>query len=146
MQKNEYYRITVAHALSGYQLIESSLKQYLRVYYYLVGVLVGDRLHFGFGQDDIQKHPLGRLVQLFSKACADTDLVCRLRSVQEHRDEIAHRALLCLYSDDTSDDEYVERSRELVKQADLLAELLQALHIELIKLEKLAESLSDKQA
>jgi hypothetical protein len=108
MTLQEHYRDSVTNALGGFQLLEESLKNYLDLYYRSVRYLLGGRLHFDFHRADINDAPLGRLVGSFSKSCANASLVAQLRSLIKYRDAAAHRALICLYGQATTDEQYHE--------------------------------------
>lgn len=128
-----FYRDGVAHALGGFQLLEQGLKMYIDVYYKAVRVLLGDRLYFGFQHSEIKDAPLGQLVKVFGKTCANTQLVEELRSVIKHRDNSAHQAFLCLYGEKPSHDVFIRTIDENLRIANQLTVLLARVHEEAIK-------------
>jgi len=129
----DLYRDGVAHTLGGFQLIEEGLKIYMGVYYGAVRELLGDRLHFGFQHSEIKDAPLGRLITVFGKTCANTELVDDLRSVVKHRDSAAHQAFLCLYGEKPDPEAFSRMIDENIKLATQLTELLPRVHNEMAK-------------
>lgn len=95
--KKESFQKIASMALGGYQLIEALLKTYLRNYFEIVKHRLGSDLHFGFTGRDYDKASLGTLLKVFSKTCADRSLVKDLQAEIQHRDHVAHQALLVLY-------------------------------------------------
>ena len=94
----EHYRKGANLALAGYQLIESLLKTYIKNYFSIVKSIIGNELYFGFDGQDYEEAPLGRLLQVFSKICDNQKLVKDLQSEIKHRNDVAHKSMLILYS------------------------------------------------
>ena len=67
MKSKEGYREAAIHVLGGFQLIEESLKQYIRNYYDTVRCLLDNRLFFDYTGLDINEAALQRLLSIFSK-------------------------------------------------------------------------------
>lgn len=120
------YGVVTNQALAGYQLIEEMLKLYIGSHFELVRALVASRLHFDFKESDFRDAALGRLVQTFSKLCADKELVGELRAVIRRRDHLAHRALLELYEDHSAVS-YQRLLDEITEDLHRLAALMQRL-------------------
>ena len=118
------YKDGVTLALYGFQFLEESLKAYLELYFETVRKLTKGKLHFGFERSDYQKAALGRLVQAFSKTCADKALVAELRGMVDKRDHIAHQALLRFYNPEPiSGEEYAKlltETQETVSQLSVV--------------------------
>jgi hypothetical protein len=107
MAGRDHYREAVISALSGFQLIESTLKLYISMHYDTTRLLLKDRVHFDFQGDDLKDAALGRLVTVFSKLNRNTRLVARIRELIKHRDEIAHQALVQLFDPNKGEDDHV---------------------------------------
>jgi hypothetical protein len=115
-------------ALGGYQLIEALLKTYLRNYFAIAKYRLGADLHFGFSGDDYDQAALGTLLKVFSKTCADRELVKDLQAEVKHRDHVAHQALLVLYRHQPcSPEELQAQIDELSVRADGISGLLRRL-------------------
>lgn len=114
----ELYSSGANQVLAGFQIIEESLKNYIECHFNFTRAFLNGRLHFDFRREDYQEAALGRLIQVFSKLCNDKKLIIDLRSLVQRRDHIAHKALLKLYDDNTSPDEYSDLINEL--QSDMV--------------------------
>ena len=126
MKSNEeLYREGVMLVLSGYQLIEASLKTYLKNYFTIVRHVVPEELHFGFDGKDYGNAALGTLVKVFAKVCGDSGLVSDLKSEISHRDHIAHRALLVLFQKESlPTEEFNELSDQVADHGKRITGLL----------------------
>ena len=126
--EHEHYQKGIMLALSGYQLIEASLKLYLKNYYKIAKYLIADRLHFDFDGTDYDNAPLGQLVKAFSKTCADQDLAKDLKSEVSHRNHIAHKATLELFKKEPlSSNELNDLSAEIKIRGEKITTLLSRL-------------------
>ncbi|MDO9387581.1 MAG: hypothetical protein Q7T65_12845 [Thiobacillus sp.] len=112
-QGQQLYSRGANQVLAGFQLIEEMLKSYLELHFNMTRVLLNGRLYFEFRREDYQDAALGRLTQVFSKLCANGPLVSDLRAVIKRRDHIAHRALLKLYDEGITPQEYSQLIDEL---------------------------------
>lgn len=122
------YKEGLMLALSGYQLIEASLKLYLRNYFKIVKYLISEKLYFGFDGKDYDNAPLGRLIDAFSKTCSDTELVSDLKQENTHRNHIAHKATLELYKKEPlNSGEYETLSDEIETRCKNIKSLLSRL-------------------
>jgi len=140
-QGENLYRDGVMQVLPGYQLLEEQLKTYLEVHFDLTRAILANRLHFDFKRDDYQDAALGRLVHVFSKLCANKDLVLRLRAVVKNRDHIAHQALVKLYKENISTQEYSGLIEELNNQMNTASQLMTDIAKEMKKMgERLGDS------
>lgn len=118
------YSVSVNQVLSGFQLVEEQLKTYIECHFDSVRTILNGRLYFDFKRDDYQDAALGRLTQVFSKICANKQLVTDLRAMIKRRDHIAHRALLMLYGPDMSPAEYIMLGDELMSDMRRISDLL----------------------
>ncbi|KAB7703183.1 hypothetical protein GBN26_02100 [Plesiomonas shigelloides] len=114
--------------LSGYQLIEASLKLYIVNYFRIAKYYISDRIHFGFDGSDYHDAPLGQLVKVFSKTCADKELVADLKSEISHRNHVAHKATLVLYKKDTvTSEEFDNLIKDIQMHGEKITNLLSRL-------------------
>lgn len=121
---SELYRDGVTHVLAGYQLLEEQLKEFIGLHYEKTRILLAGRIHFGYLRSDHAKSPLGRLTNTFGKLSANGDLLARLRAVGDHRDHVAHQALLVLYGPKLTVEQYGTLTKEIAEKADLLHGLM----------------------
>lgn len=136
--EQEYYQEGVTLALSGYQLIEASLKLYLRNYFKIAKYLISDQLHFGFDGTDYDNAALGQLVKAFSKTCSDKILVSDLKKEISYRNHIAHKATLERYKKEPlTAEEFNKLSDEIkirIENIKNLRRRLKKVHLELNKI------------
>jgi hypothetical protein len=132
--RKELYRKSVNQVLAGFQIVEEMLKTYIERHFDLTRSLINGRLHFEFCRQDYQEAALGRRIQVFSKLCANHQLVSDLRAAVEGRDHVAPRALLKLYESAISPEEYVQISHELLSDMDKNTELMTRIVLEMEKL------------
>jgi hypothetical protein len=130
----QMYEKGVNQLLAGFQLIEDMLKSYLEAHFDLTRAFLAGRLHFEFRREDYQEAPLNRLMHVFSRLCANSQLVTELRAVIKRRNDVAHRALLKLFDNQLSPTDYAALINELATDNAAVASLLQRLHDEFIKL------------
>jgi len=76
------------------QFIEEGLKLYISCCYKIINAEVEEYFPFQLSGSDIDKEPLGRLIDKFSKLTTNSDLVARLRKVTTARNKVAHRGFL----------------------------------------------------
>ncbi|WP_157579398.1 hypothetical protein [Pseudoalteromonas tunicata] len=127
--KEEIYEKGLTLALSGYQLIEASLKLYLRNYFNIARYLISDQLYFGFDGKDYDNAPLGKLVSVFAKTCPDNNLVSELKAEISHRNHIAHQAALNLYrKEPLPKEQFSELSDEIENHSRNITSLLSRLN------------------
>ena len=132
MTPKDIYVGTATSALAGYQLLEEQLKEYLDMYYGIIRTLLNGRVFFDFSRDDINKAPLGRLLHLFSKTCANKELIARVRALVGHRDEMAHQAFLCLYQPGTKDEDYIALSKKTSERSSEIANVMRDVIAEMV--------------
>jgi hypothetical protein len=122
----DQYRATTLRILGSFQLLEFALKAYIGRCYKIIHTRVGETFPFDYSAKDVEDQPLGRLLSLFSKLNANSDLVTRLRKLQAERNHIAHRSLLIAmggrYDRGAVEDKYIE----YIDLEDELTECLQA--------------------
>lgn len=136
----DIYRDGAAHALGGFQLLEEGLKTYIDLYYRAANQLLQGQLHFGYQRADVQDSPLGRLLTVFSKVCANQELLAEMRALLKHRDQAAHQAFICLYGPGPDDQTLTAMTDANAKLATQLSELFPRLQAETLKVVAVMES------
>jgi len=120
------YRATTLRILGNFQLLEFALKEYIGHCYKVIRSRVRDTIHFDYSGKDVEDLPLGRLLGLYSKLNADSELLARMRKLQVERNHIAHGSLLIAmgssYDRGAVEDKYIE----YFDLEDELTECLQA--------------------
>lgn len=107
MQKpRELYEKRVTLTLAAFQVTELLLKDYITLTYEVMRHVLRDHIEFSLSRRDIENYSLERLVSTFKTINGNRPLIKQLQSVIEHRNRIAHKSLLPLYRQKTSDDEY----------------------------------------
>ena len=136
MDASAAYRNTVSQALAGFQLVEEMLKGYLDKHFSTTRMLLRGAVHFEFSRRDYQEAPLGRLVNVFSKLCANEQLIRDLRAAVKDRDHLAHRALLKLYEvPRPSEEEFMQLLGEASRMMNLPSGLMDRIVDEMRKLD-----------
>ena len=130
----QVYERAANRVLAGFQLIEDWLKTYLQVHFDLTRLMVAGRLHFEFRRDDYQNVSLGKLTSVFSKLCANEQLIADLNAVISRRNHIAHRAFLKLYDTKLTSADYSNLLTEFDADHAKVASLLSRLNDELRRL------------
>lgn len=133
----EHYKEGLVLVLAGYQLIEASLKTYLKNYFTIVRYIVPTELYFGFEGKDYETAALGTLLKVFSKVCGDSKLVADLKSEVSHRDNVAHQAALVLFKKaPLSEEEFDALSEQVAVQGKNITQLIERLREAHNKMEK----------
>lgn len=133
----EHYKEGLLLVLAGYQLIEASLKTYLKNYFTIVRYILPTDLHFGFDGKDYETAALGTLLKVFSKVCGDSQLVADLKSESSRRDDIAHQAALVLFKKEhLLEEEFAALSEQLAVQGKNITQLIERLREAHNKMEK----------
>jgi hypothetical protein len=99
MDADDFY-LSVAHALSGCQLVEQELKLYIAEALELVRKCVEGKLPFSMGGEDYADASLERLIEMFRKLSDNPTLVTELRRFKEERNFLSHKGIAhCLDPD-----------------------------------------------
>jgi hypothetical protein len=108
----EFYKATTLRILGNFQLLEFALKIYIGRAYAVIKACVGMKMHFDYTEKDVESFPLERLLSVFAKLNANSDLVARLNKLRDERNHIAHKSLLvtlgALYDPAAVEDKNVE--------------------------------------
>jgi hypothetical protein len=92
MDENAFY-LEVAYALSGCQLVEEELKQYISDAFELVRKFVGTRMTFKLSGDQYLNSSLERLIDTFKKLSDNQPLVDELTKFKDRRNFLSHRGI-----------------------------------------------------
>jgi hypothetical protein len=86
---------TIIHSiLLDCQYIEALLKMYICAVYKKISDQVGPAIQFKYGEKDLEKATMGKLISIFEKLSDDAILIADLRRVTPIRNTTAHSALL----------------------------------------------------
>jgi hypothetical protein len=88
------YSNALQMALVDFQYIEECLRLYIASSYDYIRYKVADKLPFKLDGTDLDKDPLARLIDKYSKLSNNEELVAEVRKLLPKRNEIAHRGLM----------------------------------------------------
>ena len=134
MDFREQYQATTLRILGKFQLLEFVLKYYIGFSYKLIQTKVDGATHFGYSIDDVENHPLERLLTTFAKLNGNVALHKRLNSLRERRNHVAHRSLLVCFGWSDSDTSLEKADEDFFRLEDEVHECLQAVRDELVSL------------
>lgn len=136
--RERHYRVRVANALGACQLLESELKEYLRVAFDL-SQKRGEAPPFS-PRDKHERSPLGPLTAVFGRVSANADLQVKLETFAKDRNEVAHQGILRgLDYEGSIDYGAADEAEPWLAQVERKAgELIGAVHYETSKLSVLA--------
>ncbi|WP_370598883.1 hypothetical protein NMD15_06935 [Plesiomonas shigelloides] len=86
MESTEKFRHTVLEVLSGFQVLEFSLKAYIARSYQVIKHRLNGEIPFNYSNNDIKNHPLEKLINIFSKLNENKDLVKKLNKLRNKGD------------------------------------------------------------
>ena len=136
---SELYEKRVSITLAGFQVTELFLKDYIAAVYDVTRKLLGGVIEFSPSRKDIENHSLERLVATFKTINGNRELIKNLQSLIDHRNKLAHRALLPLYGSSTSDNEYWALIDEISPLEQEVDKCMSGVRNELLELAKKAE-------
>jgi len=93
MHLDQYFD-KLSNAIMQFQYLEVTLKFYIRDCDRLIQKSVKDVFHYSVREKEIEKMPLGRLIDEFSRRSNRKDIVQVLRKLNKLRNEIAHSAYI----------------------------------------------------
>lgn len=134
MAGEQYYKESATHALAGFQLVEEALKSYIEQYHDAVRKFLPEKLTYRYGRQDVQEAALGKLVNVFAKVNANDKLIAELQALVATRNDLAHKALVNLYGQKPSEDEFQKRGDGFVEVAERLGNILGELHEQSLRL------------
>jgi hypothetical protein len=124
------YSMHLQGVLSDFQYIEEALRFFIGVAYRRIREKCGLELHFKYGDEDIEKDALGKLIEKFERVSDEPELVRQLREVQPKRNRYAHQRFLVDFSPKVPD----KKLRPLIAELVGLRETAKALIATLFKL------------
>jgi uncharacterized protein Yka (UPF0111/DUF47 family) len=135
----ELYEKRVSITLAGFQVTELLLKDYIATSYEVMRKLLDGYIDFSPSRKDIENHSLERLISTFKTINGNRKLIKNLQSVVEHRNRLAHRALLPLYGSKTPDKEYWKLIDEISPLEGEIDKCMTGIQQELIQLRQRVE-------
>lgn len=124
----QYYD-NLPKALLAFQYLEGALKFYIRDCDRLIQKSVKDSFHYSVREKEIEKMPLGRLVDEFSRRSNRKDILSVLRQLIKHRNFIAHSAYIISINSQKDPKKIQELSNKIKK----VTEVAEACFKELIR-------------
>lgn len=118
MSIHDYFD-NLASALMAFQYLEVTLKFYIRDCDRIIQKSVKDSFCYSVREDDIDKMPLGRLIEEFSRRSNRKDIISVLKKLNKDRNYVAHAGYL-LNIEEQKD------SEKMHKFADKIAKLTKA--------------------
>lgn len=115
------YTDEVPSALLAFQYLEEALRQYMLRCHAMVAAVVEPFLAYRIEQyDQVEKMPLGKLVSVFQDFNANQELLARLASLPQRRNQVAHRAYITawqVHSTDSLGESELQELRSLTEEA-----------------------------
>jgi hypothetical protein len=118
------YKSTVLRVLAKFQLLEFALKGYIGRAYGIIAQSVNGKVHFDYSEKDVESFALEKLLNTFQKLNANRELIRRLNSLRERRNQIAHKALLVTFPPLHDFGEMEDRQNEYVVLEDEVTDCL----------------------
>ena len=135
MDLRERYKATTLRILGQFQLLEFALKHYIGFSYKLIYKQLDGALHFGYSIEDVENHPLERLLAIFAKLNGNVGLQKQLNTLCKKRNHVAHKSLLVSFRGGSSSE--LEKADEaFFYLEDEVQECLQAVLAELRSLKE----------
>jgi hypothetical protein len=131
MDIRERYKATTLRILGKFQLIEFGLKHYIGFSYQLIQKRLDGEVHFDYSIEDVENHPLERLLNTFSKLNGNLELQGRLNALRVKRNHVAHKSLLVSFGWTKDSGPLEKADEEFFHLEDEVHECLQAVRDEL---------------
>ena len=93
MSIHQYFD-NLPRALMAFQYLEGLLKFYIRDCDRIIQKSVKDSFHYSVREKDIEKMPLGRLIEEFSRRTNRKDIISALKKLNKYRNQVAHTAYI----------------------------------------------------
>ena len=103
----------VSHALTAFQVIEESLKLYIKFSFKLIRVRLDPSIPFEFNGKDYEKAALQTLIKVFSMLSNNTALIKSLNKITSNRDYVAHQALVKYLHGSKNGTHHEEQSKKI---------------------------------
>ena len=134
-----------SRTLMSFQYLEVGLKFYIRDCDRIIQKSVKDSFHYSVREKEIEKFPLGRLIDEFSRRSNRKDITSVLKKLNKHRNYLAHNAyiLTIVEQDDPAMmTEYSKKIRKINKAANACLKELYKEHSRITK-EPISEDILD---
>lgn len=118
----------VSHALTVFQVIEESLKLYIKFSFKLIRSKLDLSIPFEFSGKDYENAALETLIKIFSKLSDNKALIESLNKITGNRNYVAHQALVKYLhgaDDGTHHDEHTQKITDISVEASKCLALLQ---------------------
>ena len=123
-------------ALLAFQHLEVMLQFYIRDCDRIIQKAVKESFHYSVREKDIEKLPLGRLIDEFTRRSNRKDIISVLRTLNKHRNFIAHSAYLVTIEDQEDSDKMSKLSSKIVRVTEAVNACLKEIYCELSKVKK----------
>lgn len=132
MDLSDRYKATTLRILGKFQLIEFGLKHYIGFSYQLIQKKLDGAMHFGYSIEDVENHPLERLLSTFSKLNNNAELHKKLNALRVKRNHVAHKSLLVNFGWNKDSGSLEKADEDFFHLEDEVHECLQAVRDELL--------------
>ena len=116
--------------LMAFQYLEVSLKFYIRDCDRIIQKSIKDQFHYSVREKQIEKMPLGRLIEEFSRRSNRKDITSVLRKLNKHRNQAAHTAYLLTIEEQEDSDKLKGYSQILIKVRKAVTACMKELMLE----------------
>jgi len=142
----DQYLDNLSRVLMNFQYIEEMLKFYIQDCDKIIQKSVKNSFHYSLQAKKIDKMPLGRLIDEFSRRTNRKDFVKALKKFNEIRNEVAHTGYLLTVGDQKDTDKLNVLSQRLAKIAKALKSCIKELMLEYsrVKNEPIDNAILDK--
>ena len=131
MDRREFYESTTLRILAQFQLMEFALKHYIGFSYALIHKQLAGVAPFRYTLEDVENHPLERLLVIFAKLNDNAELQAKLNQLRSKRNHVAHRSLLVSMGKSRDNEAIEKASEEFFYLEDEVVECVQELLKEL---------------
>ena len=114
MSIHEYFD-NIAKSLMAFQYLEEMLKFYIRDCDRIIQKSVKDSFHYSVREKDIEKMPLRRLIEEFSRRSNRKDIISVLKKLNKHRNHAAHTAYLLTIEEQKNSEKMQEFADKIAK-------------------------------
>ena len=133
---HEYYS-KLQNSILMFQLIEESLRMYIKLAYSIINKRLDNIIPFKFTYNDVQRDSLGTLLDKFAKFNNNSELPKKISAIIKWRNFCAHRAYLMTYDEQTGGKSLTKEIERMDKLIKFIDECFWQLHGELKKLDEI---------
>ena len=112
MRLDQYFD-KLSNAIMQFQYLELTLKFYIRDCDRIIQNSVKEVFHYSVREKEIDKMPLGRLIDEFSRRSNRKDIVKVLKKLNKLRNEIVHSAYVLSIEEQSDSDKLKDYSKKL---------------------------------